>query len=227
MFQESTKPLLRPAALQERKEEMTRLRNILSAPPHIANRIEDRGVLTRNLRAIERDVLAQEPKPYEADEIDDAIKRSDTLKEEMLQGMPTREEMRRNPSGAVDKHRRWERRNKAKLLEWKNIQLRLHQNDHGDLPDATDVANFECFRPSGGAQELNMHNEQIPGRMQFGPEPGAGPSVLFSDEEIEFLRASGADDIADKLSTMANEHRAAVKNFVTVQMAAAKEAEQA
>ena len=222
-FQESTKPLLRPPQAEERREEISRLRAILSAPPHIANRIEDRGQLRRNLQAVERDLKKQDPRPYESEDIDLAADRSEELKEEMLQGMPTQEEMRRNPSGAVDKHRRWEKRNKTKLTEWKNIQLRLHATDHGDLPDATDIANFERFRPSGGSQQLNMHNEQISGRMQFGPEPGAGPSVVFSERETALLDEI-APDIFRQLGTMTNEQRQAVKNFIGTQRASPSEA---
>lgn len=213
MLQETTKPLLRPAQAQEWREQATTLREMLSAPPHIANRIEDRGQLTKNLRALERDLQAQEPRPYGSEELDAAVQRSDQLKEEILQGMPTQEEMRRNPAGAVDKHRRWEHRNKKKLNEWKNIQLRRHQTGDVDLPDATDVANFEQFRPSGGSQQLNMHNEQIAGRVQLGPVLGAGPSVVIGTAEAEFLETI-APDISAKLALMTNEQRAMVKDYI-------------
>lgn len=214
MFQESTKPLLRPAQAQEWREQANSLRQLLSAPPHIANRIEDRGQLTKNLRALERDLKEQEPRPYGVDELDAATRRADQLKTEMVEnGMPTSPEMRRNPPGAVDKHRGWEKRNKAKLSEWKNIQLRLHQTGETELPDATDVANFERFRPTGGAQQLNMHNEQIEGRIQHGPTPGAGPSVIIGDAQAEFLQTV-APDISAKLALMSNDQRAMVKDFI-------------
>ena len=213
MFQETTKPLLRPAQAQEWKEQAKSLREMLSAPPHIANRIEDRGQLTKNLRALERDLQAQEPRPYAPEELDAAVSRSDQLKAEILQGMPTQEEMRRNPAGAVDKHRRWEKRNKPNISEWKNIQLRRHQTGDVDLPDATDVANFEKFRPSGGSQQLNMHSEQIQGRIQHGPVPGVGPSVIIGDAEAEFLETV-VPDISAKLALMSNDQRAMVKDFI-------------
>lgn len=213
-FQESTKPLLRPAQSQEWREQAASLRQLLSAPPHIANRIEDRGQLTKNLRSLERDLQTQEPKPYASEELDAAVERSDELKGEILQGMPTQEEMRRNPAGAVDKHRRWEKRNKKKITEWKNIQLRRHQTGDAELPDATDIANFEQFRPSGGSQQLNMHSEQIAGRIQFGPKPGVGPSVLFSDQETETLKAIDPE-IASRLALMDNDQRQLVKGFIS------------
>lgn len=213
MFQESTTPLLRPAQAQEWREQADGLRQLLSAPPHIANRIEDRGQLTKNLRALERDLRSQEPKPYDTNELDAAVQRSKQLKAEMVEGMPTQAEMRRNPAGAVDKHRRWEKRNKKKLAEWKNIGLRLHQTGDIDLPDATDVVNFERYRPIGGAQQLNMDNEQIQGSIQIGPTPGAGPATVFSTEETETLRAIDPE-IHGRLALMSNDQRALVKQFM-------------
>ncbi|MGI9405868.1 MAG: hypothetical protein ACR2O4_05815, partial [Hyphomicrobiaceae bacterium] len=115
--------------------------------------------------------------------------------------------------GAVDKHRLWEKRNKKKLSEWKNIELRLHQNGFGELPDATDLVNFERYRPSGGSQQVNMDNAQIPGRMQFGPVPGAGPATVLTDQETDTLRAIDPE-LADRLALMPNDQRARVKEFI-------------
>lgn len=213
MFQETIKPLLRPRQTEELKEDAKRLREILSAPPHIANRVEDRGQLTRNLRAAEKDLATQAPKPYVEAELDLATKRSDELRNEMLVGMPTQEEMRRNPPGAVDKHRLWEKRNKPRLSEWKNIQLRLHQSGFGELPDSTDLANFERYRPSGGSQQLNMDNAQITGATQFGPKPGAGPATVLSDGERDTLREMDPE-LAGQVALMTNEQRAKVKSFI-------------
>lgn len=212
-FQETTTPLLRPAQAQEWKEQAKTLRQMLSAPPHIANRIEDRGQMTKNLKALERDLKSQEPRPYDVSELDSAVSRSDQLKGEILEGMPTQAEMRRNPAGAVDKHRRWEKRNKKKLNEWKNIQLRRHQTGDVDLADATDVANFERFRPSGGSQQLNMHNEQIPGTAFHLPPPNAAPVTVFTDEDIAAVKAA---DPGINLAALNNEQRATVKQWLNI-----------
>lgn len=213
VFQETTKPLLRPRQTEDLKERIGRLREVLSAPPHIANRVEDRGQVTKNLRAAEHDLQEQVPTAYGEDELDAATKRSAELKDKMLEGMPTQAEMRCNPPGAVDKHRRWEGRNKTSLCEWKNIQLRLHQGGYSDLPDATDLANFEKFRPAGGAQELDMHNAQIAGTQYHLPPPGAAQAAIFSDADIEMLK--GVDpDLAASLAIMPNESRGAVLNII-------------
>jgi len=214
MFQETTKPLLRPRQTEELKEEVGRLRQMLSAPPHIANRIEDRGQLTKNLRAAEHDLQTQAPTAYGEDELDAATKRSAELQDRMVEGMPTQAEMRRNPPGAVDKHRRWERRNKPFLIEWKNIQLRLHQNGYGDLPDATDLANFERFRPVGGSGEMGMDNAQIPQtRTTQLPPPGAGPVTVMSDEQAEMLKNVNPE-LHGKMALLSNDQRAEVLGLV-------------
>ena len=214
MFQETTKPFLRPRQTEELKEEVGRLRQMLSAPPHIANRIEDRGQLNKNLCAAEHDLQTQAPTAYGEDELDAATKRSAELQDKMLGGMPTQAEMRRNPPGAVDKHRRWERRNKTFLSEWKNIQLRLHQNGYGDLPDATDLANFERFRPVGGSGEMSMENAQIPQtRTTQLPPPGAGPVTVMSNEQAEMLESMNPE-LHDKMALLSNEQRAEVLGLV-------------
>lgn len=214
VFQETTKPLLRPRQTEELKEEVGRLRQMLSAPPHIANRIEDRGQLTKNLRAAEHDLQTQAPTAYGEDELDAATKRSAELQDRMVEGMPTQAEMRRNPPGAVDKHRRWERRNKSLLIEWKNIQLRLHQNGYGDLPDATDLANFERFRPAGGSGEMSLDNAQIPQtKVTQLPPPGAGPVTVMSDEQADVLKNINPA-LYDQMALLSNDERANVLALV-------------
>lgn len=211
-FQETTKPLMRPRQVEETMEEARRIEATLAAPPHIANAIQDRGEMTRQLRSLKASLEHQVPRPYGQDELDAAVQRRDDLVEQFTQGMPTQAEMRRNPSGARDKHIRWEKANKKKILEFKNIALRLHATEGGS-PDETDIANIEKFRPKDAAHELNMHNEQIAGKMQYGPEPGAGPAVVFTDEETETLKAADPE-LASRLALMPNEHRQMVKDFI-------------
>ena len=204
---------MRPGQVEQAKVEIGRLESTLSAPPHVQSAIQDVGEMRRQLQTLKRELEQQSPKPY-VDNLDQAVARSAYLKAEILQGMPTQAEMRRNPAGAVDKHRKWERRNKGNILEWKNIQLNLHAGGHLDeLSDAKDIANFEKYRPEDASDELNMHNEQIPGRLQFGPKPGAGPGTVFSDQETDTLKAIDPE-IASQLVVMNNEQRASVKAFM-------------
>ena len=214
MYQESTKPLMRPRQAEDAKEELRRLEGMMQAPPHIASQIQDIGEIRRQYQNLKRGLDQQAPKPYAEADIDIACAAETTLRTKILEGMPTQAEMRRNPAGARDKHMRWEKRNKEDILRWKNVRLRQHASGLLDeLPEATDIANLERFRPQGGAQELNMHSEQIPGRIQHGPTPGAGPAVVFSDQETETLKVLDPE-LHDRLALMTNEHRALVKSML-------------
>ena len=149
--------LLRPHQVNEMISDKENLQRQLNNP-----HIQDKGLVTSQLRKLNHQLETQTPKHFVGKDLDTAVQRSDKLKEEILQGMPSQEEMRKSPPGAVDKHRTWEKRNKAKLLEWKEIQLRLNAGS-----DENDVANFERFRPTGSS--LNMQNAQIPGKQYFMP----------------------------------------------------------
>ena len=61
------------------------------------------------------------------------------LTKEIQVGMPTAESMRKAPPGAVKDHLAWERTNKARIAEWKNLQLRLRKGP--------EVASLERIRP--------------------------------------------------------------------------------
>lgn len=214
MHQEKTQPLLRPHQVENMREEQKRIEGMLQAPPHVSAAIQDRGELRRQLNSIVRSLESQSPKPYREEEVDAAIAREAELRESILNGMPTSAEMRRNPAGAVDKHRKWEERNKKAILEWKNVRLRMHETGILDeLRDAKDVANFEKYRPTGASHELNMHGEQISGKVQYGPIPGAGPSTVISDEEKATLMEIDPE-IASQIALMNNDQRAKVKEFL-------------
>ena len=66
---------------------------------------------------------------------------SKALEEKIMVGMCSRDEMvnpAKNP-GAIRKHYEWEKRNKASIQEWKQIQRRLEPSDPGS-------ANIERLR---------------------------------------------------------------------------------
>lgn len=190
--EDATKSYLRPRQVDEMAEEITRLERMISVPSTDLGRVVQKGVdlgaATRRLKSLKRDYDSQVALPYKQNEVDLAARRRTTLLEQITAGMPTGAEMRRNPAGAVDKHRAWERRNKRRIAEWKNIELRLHASGgDGRLRDETDVANLERFRPTGGSGEMNMHNEQIPGKSVYLPAHLAATNVM-SDEDKEAER---------------------------------------
>lgn len=197
--------LLRPGQVDALKAEASRLEFSLTQP-----HLQDRPAATRALRHTQSQLDKLIPQEYPADQIDKAVRRASELRTEMIEdGMPTRMEMRANMPGAVGKLRRWERRNKTKLQEWKYHQLRL--NPGSDDPD---VANFERFRPSGGSGELSRDNAQIEGQnFFFGPNAGKGPATVLNDAEINVLKEV-APDTAAALPLLDGEMRAELRDIV-------------
>jgi len=190
-----TKPLLRPDQAQAAREEIASLEAKMTSP-----HIQDKGEVYRQLQRSKKLYEQQIPKPpANADEEGRMVARSRQLLNEILTGMPSQEEMRKAPPGAVDKHRSWEGRNKARILEWKNLQLRLR-------PGERDAANLEKHRPT--ASTLNMDNAQIQGKQFFMPATN-GPAVVFSQEQIEYLKSLGFEP-----SLMSNDQRSAVKDHI-------------
>ena len=166
-FREETTPKLRPWQAEKLNEEKRRLEETLTAPPHIANQIQDRGMLARQLRRLNTQIETQIPKPYSAGDLDLAVARERELLEEITTGMPTQAEMRRNPAGARDKHRAWEKRNKIKILEWRNIRLRRRASGASEDPDdARDICNIEIHRPVGGPGRGRAGGGRHPGAVQ-------------------------------------------------------------
>ena len=209
-FREETTPKLRPWQAEKLNEEKRRLEETLTAPPHIANQIQDRGMLARQLRRLNTQIETQIPKPYSAGDLDLAVARERELLEEITTGMPTQAEMRRNPAGARDKHRAWEKRNKVKILEWRNIRLRRRATGASDDPDdARDICNIEIHRPVGGPGELNMDHEQIPGQHYYLPPAGTEPAVVMSEAEGDLLKAINPE-LHARIGLLTNTQRAEV-----------------
>lgn len=206
---ERTAPYLKQNQLEEMESEKDRLSKTLNAPPHLRNAIQDPSTMFATLKRIERTIERDTPREYKGAELDAALKRESELKAEWLQGMPTQEEMRRNPPGALDKHMQWEARNKQKINEWKNIKRRLWASGAVDS-SASDrsVANIELHRPRGGAQELSMDGAQIARTTTY--TGLGGRSVPFTDIELALLE-SLAPKLKEKLALLTADQRDEVK----------------
>ena len=192
-----TKPLLRPAQIEDAKSEISSAEAKLQSP-----HIEDKGEVVKQLRRLKKSFAEQVPvAPESGEEEGRMVARSRQLLSEILVGMPSQEEMRKAPPGAVDKHMKWEKRNKPKILEWKNLQLRL---THGQDSEA---ANLERHRPV--TSSLNMDNAYIPGKQFFMPPVNAGLPVAFSDEQLAYLKSQGFE-----VAVMDNAQRAQVKEVL-------------
>ena len=196
-----TKSLLRPDQVASTQEEIKNLEAKL-----VNKHIEDKGEVQRQLRRAKKDFENQVPLPPETGEEEGRmVRRSKELLTEIIPGMCSQEEMRKAPPGAVDKHMAWEKRNKARILEWKHIMCRLTAGSGN-----RDAANLEKHRPRDST--LSMDNAQIPGKQFFMPET-AGLAVRFSDEQIAALRTLDPE-LADRLSTLTNKQRTQVKDIV-------------
>jgi len=191
-------PLLRPNQISQYEDTKATLKQKLGN-----KHVQDKGAVKSQLTRIEREFDAQRPTEFKSDEVDDAVKRRDHLQAEILQGMPSQEEMRKCPPGSINKHRIHEKKNKDNMSEWKNLQLRLHVGS-----DDPDVANFEKYRPTKSS--LNMDNAAIPGTNYFLPT-SEGQSVVFSDDDIKLLRERAPSDVFNALALLPADQRAILK----------------
>jgi len=197
-----TKPLLRPHQLDEMRADVQAAEAKLSNPA-----ITDKGAARNQLIRSRKALDEQTPKPpADAAEEGRMVAREKQLLNEILSdGIPSQEEMRKAPPGAVDKHMGWERRNKLKILEWKNLRLRLN-------PGEREAANLERFRPVSST--LSMDGAVIPGQRFHIPE-GVGATVTFSDAELGQMDAL-KPGLRDTVGSMSNEQRAVVKDMLAL-----------
>ncbi len=193
--------LLRPHQVAEMSDEKKNLEKAIASP-----HVREKGEAVQALRRISKQLETQTPTSFNGKELDNAVRREAQLREELLAGMPSQEEMRKSPPGAVGKHMEWEKRNKAKLQEWKNLKLRINVGTSDP-----DIANFERFRPKNST--LNMDNAVVSGTQYFMPET-TSPTTTFNDDELATLREL-APELAAKVAMLSNAQRAEVKAIVT------------
>lgn len=192
-------PFLRNDQVEEMLGEKESLQKKLQSP-----HIEDKGTVAEQLRRLSHQLESQRPRPYAGPELDAAVKREAELRAIWTQGMLSQEEMRKNPSGAVDRHLAWERKNIRAIEEWQNIKRRLHAGD-----DSRESASIEQHRPT--TSTMNMDSVQIQGKQFFLPPYGAAMPVTFTDAQIAVLK-SIVPDLANRLGTLDNVQRAQVKD---------------
>jgi hypothetical protein len=191
-----TKPLLRPAQLTDLQAEIKSAEEKMTNPG-----IEDKGTARKQYLRLKKNLEDQAPKPPQnGEEEGRMVSREKALLSEILEGMPSQEEMRKAPPGSVDKHMFWERKNKPKILEWKNLRLRLR-------PGENEAADLERYRPVGST--LSMDGAFIPGKQIYIPDE-VGSTVTFSDQELSMMRKR-APELADMIGLMTNEQREKAK----------------
>ena len=122
---------------------------------------EDKGTILANINRTKRQLESQSPVPLTAKEKDTLSALEKKLRSRITTHMPTEEVMRKNPSGAVDWHQKWEKINKPLIQMWKNAVIQLNP-DNSDR----DLTNLERFRPSGQMDRFRS-DAQIPGVMSY------------------------------------------------------------
>ncbi len=191
--------LLRPEQVLDTKDEIARIDGMLNDPRAA---VEDRNTAVRQLNNMKKMLDDQSPTEFPSEAKDAAARRERELKNMMVtDGMPTQAEMRKAPPGAVNKLITWEQRNKGNLAEWKYLRQRLNAGSSDP-----DIANFERYRPEGGASELSMDNALIVGKQYHLPPAGAELPVLMSDEEKAVLEEMNPE-VANMMALATNTQR--------------------
>jgi len=135
---------LKPSQRAAIEQDYTAASEALSNP-EVSQYIQDKTAMRKQARSMKQMLDEQAPKPYEtSDEKDAAAKRLLDIERQMQEGMPSREEMRKNRGGdgTVYKHMKWEKFNKPFILERKEILKKLDPTS-----DDPDLTNYERLRP--------------------------------------------------------------------------------
>jgi hypothetical protein len=160
------KNYLRPNQTGELEQTLQSIDSTL-ADPHSRRHIQDPGAMRKQRSAAAKTLETFAPPRLRGAELDRVAKREQEYRKDLMAEMPSQEEMRKNPPGAVGKHQRFEKRNKNKILQWKNDRLTIGIAQGGN--DDPDLANLELYRPVRST--LNMDNAQIPGADYNFPSP--------------------------------------------------------
>jgi hypothetical protein len=177
---------LRPNQIEEMKAERDVLRRTINT-----RKFDDISHLERQGKKLEAELEAKTPPTLTGAELDEVARREAKIRQELIDfGMPSHEEMRKNPPGVVGRHMRWEAFAKQKtpeypigrIFQWKQDRLVLNKGS-----DDPDQANFEQYRPT--TSYGNMVGAQIPGQQFYGinpsPEYKANYEQTFGENEID------------------------------------------
>jgi hypothetical protein len=145
---------LRPreiASLESDKK--TQVDNLQSGDPRI-----DKVQCVKNLKKIDK-MLEQAPPDLTPIQKDKVAKKIKELEEDIVVGMVSHEDMRKNPDGAVDQNIAWLKQKKAKVFAWQNLLAAQHKGIPQEM--ANDLFNVDRLRPR--ASKLNLESAQISG----------------------------------------------------------------
>ncbi len=154
---------LRHHQVTEYQDEADRLNSIVQAPAYVTG--VSRGAAQRQSQHINKVLEQQIAKPLQGAEKDRVARLANEVMQEVIRpALLPREDMRRNPAGAVGRFLKEENSKPVKqaVQQWKRAMLAVEQGN----PDP-DLANIERFRPerihdTGGVSTFAA-GAQIPG----------------------------------------------------------------
>ena len=161
---------LRNHQVEEYQSEAKRLRDITTAPAYVTG--VDRGAAAKRSREVEKAIAQQAAKPLTGAERDKVVKLlAEVMEHDIRPALLPREEMRRNPAGAVGRFLKEENSPQVQhnIQQWKRGMLAVEAGN----PDP-DLANIERFRPekihdTGGVSTFSA-GAQIPGNFAMTPQ---------------------------------------------------------
>ena len=171
--------LLKQPQIQELQEEKEQITQTLAPSNPFRNKISKPNLLHARARSIDKQLEEYAPELLPGEEKDKLAKLETDLRDAWMTGMPTEEEMRKNPAGMVDRHRKWEKANKGIIMKWKNVRRQLEPDS-----DDPDLANIERFRPNGVMDRL-VSDAQISGAMNYRSVPQEKWDLAFEGKKPE------------------------------------------
>ena len=160
---EAPRNFMRTRLRAERQAEAEELEGVLS-DPYARKRITNPDVLKRRAAATRRDLVTQTPPATTARQRDKLLALTRACEASIREGMPTAQEMRRNPPGVADRHRRWDRAKKLSVLLWKSARQILDPHN-----DDKDYLNVETLRRQGMTNNPDV-DAQIGGVFALTPQ---------------------------------------------------------
>ena len=161
---------LRNHQVEEYTAEKSRLEAMVTSPIYVTG--VDRGKVSQRARELEKHIQTYAPKPVQGAKKDEVARLAEDVMEHTIKpALLPREEMRRNPAGAVGKFIRVENSKPIQhaIQQWKRAQLALEPDNQDP-----DLANVERFRPemihATGGTSTFMAGAQIPGNFAMTPQ---------------------------------------------------------
>lgn len=171
--------LLNKEQIDDLKDEKGQLEQAISPSNPYRSKISKPQLMHQRLKAIDKQLDTYAPEPLQGHEKDKLAKLEQELRESFVQGMPTEEEMRKNPAGMVARHMKWEKINKKNIKTWKNVVRQLEPDS-----DDPDLASIERFRPAGVMDRL-VAGAQISGAMNYRNIPQENWDMAFEGKGPE------------------------------------------